>query len=78
MRLIVTAVMVPMLVATAVALAVLWPRTSAPRDESGQSDRHNGTVTEVHQRTCGPEEVVQTPTGLTTSRCGDVTVRVGG
>jgi uncharacterized membrane protein len=75
-RLIVTAVMVPMMVATAVALAVLWPRTSPPHDTSGQSDRHMGTVTDVHQRTCAPDEVVQTPTGLTTSRCGDVTVRV--
>jgi uncharacterized membrane protein len=75
-RLVVTAIMVPMMVATAVALAVLWPRTSPPRDESGQSDRHTGTVTEVHQRACAPDEVVQAPTGLTTSRCGDVTVRV--
>jgi uncharacterized membrane protein len=75
-RLIVTAVMVPMIMATAVALAVLWPRTSPPHDTSGQSDRHMGTVTDVHQRTCAPDEVIQTPTGLTTSRCGNVTVRV--
>jgi uncharacterized membrane protein len=75
-RLAVVAILAPLLLATVVALVVLWPRTRPPVDTSGQTDRRTGTVTEVHERPCRPDEVVQTPTGLTTSRCGEVTVRL--
>ncbi|HZN73034.1 MAG TPA: YibE/F family protein [Micromonosporaceae bacterium] len=75
-RLAVVAVLAPLMVATVVALVVLWPRTRPPVDTSGQNDRYTGTVTEVHERPCQPDEVVQTPTGLTTSRCGTVKVRL--
>jgi uncharacterized membrane protein len=75
-RRIVAAVIAPMLVATVVALIVLWPRAAAPQDTSGQNDRHMGTVTGLQQRECAPDEVVQTPSGSRVSRCGTVTVRV--
>jgi uncharacterized membrane protein len=75
-RLIVAAVVVPMMVGTVIALLVWWPGDTPTPDQSGNPDRYGGTVTEVRQRACTPEEVVQTPTGITTSRCGTVTVRV--
>jgi uncharacterized membrane protein len=77
-RLVVLVVLIPLMLATVVALVALWPRTRPPVDTSGQADRRTGTVTEVRERPCEPDEIVQTPTGITTSRCGTVTVRVVG
>ncbi|MCG5436440.1 YibE/F family protein [Micromonospora sp. PSH25] len=71
-----TAVIVPMMAATVVALVVLWPTDAIPTDRSGAEERRLGTVTAVQLRECAPEEVVQTPSGMTVSRCGTVEVRV--
>ena len=75
-RLLMVALVVPMMIATAVALLVWWPRDRPAPDRSGNPDRHLATVTEVRQRTCTPEEVTETPTGIRTTRCGTVSVRV--
>jgi uncharacterized membrane protein len=75
-RLAVAALVVPLLLATAVAMLVLWPRTTPPSDPSGNGDRHLGTVVAVHPQECGPDAQIRTPTGIVTSRCGTVEVRV--
>ncbi|MFR9779488.1 YibE/F family protein [Micromonospora sp. MS34] len=75
-RRVVAAVIVPMLVATVVMLVTLWPREPTPTDPSGANDRRLGTVTALQVRECAPDEVVETPSGVTVSRCGSVTVRL--
>ncbi|RQW95468.1 YibE/F family protein, partial [Micromonospora globispora] len=75
-RRLVAAVIVPMIAATVVALAILWPREATPTDPSGANDRRLGTVTAMQLRECAPDEVVETPTGIKVSRCGVVTVRI--
>lgn len=75
-RIAVAAVVVPLVVATVIAMLVLWPRNRPPADPAGTGDRHLGTVVAVHARECAPSEQVQTPTGIATTRCGTVDVRV--
>ncbi|MEV0564112.1 YibE/F family protein [Dactylosporangium sp. NPDC050588] len=75
-RVIIIAVMLPVIAATLAAIAVLWPRAEPARVDGDTGRRHLGTVTRVEQRACAPDEIVQTPTGIVTSRCGTVEVRV--
>lgn len=63
-------VMVPLVLATVVAVALLWP-PRPDRPESAGGTFYNGEVTEVRQQACPPE---QQAAGF--RRCGEVTVRV--
>jgi uncharacterized membrane protein len=76
-RTVMAAVMIPMIVATGIALLVLWPDPVARPDAADGVPRHTGQVTAVRIETCPagqPDE--QTPSGLAITRCGSVDVRV--
>ena len=71
------AAMIPMIIATGVALLVLWPDPVARPAATENAPRHTGTVTAVRVETCPavqPDQ--QTPSGLVVTRCGTVDVRV--
>jgi uncharacterized membrane protein len=74
-RVTLAALVLPMMVATGVALVVWWPPPATP-DTSESPPQFAGTVIAVDERVCEPDEVVETPTGIIASRCGTVTVRV--
>lgn len=75
LRIILAAVVVPMIAATAVALAVLWPgpRASVPSD----SEQFGGRVIAVQEEACpATQPTEETPTGLVVTRCGTVDVNL--
>jgi uncharacterized membrane protein len=77
-RRIVTAVLVPAGLATAIAMIVLWPgRVHLPAQPGGQGGvRALGTVTSVSEQTCpAPAPGAEQPEGWV-QRCGSATVRV--
>jgi uncharacterized membrane protein len=69
-RKLLTWVMVPLVVATVVAVALLWPPRPDPPEATGGTF-YNGEVIEVRAQACPPE---QQEAGF--RRCGEVTVRV--
>lgn len=69
-RRVLTWVMVPLLLATLVATALLWPERPEPPEAAGGTF-YAGTVTEVREQVCPPE---QQAAGF--RRCGEVTVEV--
>jgi uncharacterized membrane protein len=69
-RKILTWVMIPLVAATLVVTAVLWPERPDPPEAAGGA-YYDATVTALQEQTCSPE---QQDAGL--RRCGEVTVRV--
>jgi len=62
-------VMVPLVAATVVAVALMWPQRPDPPEDTGATF-YGGTVTAVREQECPPE---QQAAGF--RRCGEVTVR---
>lgn len=73
LRRIMTWVMVPLVVATVVAVALLWPRGAGEEAPPDNVTRYGATVTQVREEVCTPDEAA---TSYTPGRCGTVTVRV--
>jgi uncharacterized membrane protein len=69
-RKILTWVMIPLVAATVVAVALMWPPRPDPPENTGATF-YPGTVTAVREQECPPE---QQQAGF--RRCGEVTVRV--
>ena len=69
-RRVLTWVMVPLVVATVVTVALMWPDRPQPPPDTGATV-YGGTVTAVREQACPPE---QQAAGF--RRCGEVTVRV--
>lgn len=65
-----TWVMVPLVLATVVAVVVLWP-PRPDRPESSGATFYDGVVTEIREQTCPPEQQA-----IGFRRCGEVTVRL--
>lgn len=77
-RRVVAAVLVPVAIATLVALIVVWPGDvpAATGTTTGQPPRVHGTVAAVAELPCAPDATPEAPYPGWVSRCGQATVRL--